>query len=436
MYRYQINSKRKHFYSCQLCSFVFIKSEAVRNHYKNRHPDQTCFTEEYNSDSFESDLDDLNSDFQSRSFKNFSFFNHLSDTKNKNFDIPEKTSTTLPKSIESNNKLPGSKPIKSHTHFNNKIRRPKNFTRRHIQNGLKTSKVSKKNLKKSKEKQMNSFPGSAFNTSAAIPGAFTDQYSYNLPPNNTKIKTKVKKDPPKKDFPCDVCGKKFVNVYNRRRHYQVVHGIKLNKADQSMPMQQQSSLQLASSTFPQSQSQMPQIHQIMTPVTQLPIGGNQYALSPAPISFVTVTGSQFSTSDLTKTSLLTSPMIITPSANSMNNQTIAVNPNTLMQNNSKKSVDHSGKKIVCEKCNKTFASTYNKRRHSEMVHGDSSRSMPQFKCSSCDKTFTSIFNKTRHESIHRPIMERLKHSCMHCNKRFTTSFILKTHIQKNHPISH
>lgn len=49
MYRYQINSKRKHFYSCQLCSFVFIKSEAVRNHYKNRHPDQTCFTEEYNS---------------------------------------------------------------------------------------------------------------------------------------------------------------------------------------------------------------------------------------------------------------------------------------------------------------------------------------------------------------------------------------------------
>lgn len=99
-------------------------------------------------------------------------------------------------------------------------------------------------------------------------------------------------------------------------------------------------------------------------------------------------------------------------------------------------VDKEKKIILCEICQKTFSTVYNKRRHEEMVHKDNVQVTKKFKCSSCDKMFSSIYNKTRHENVHKPITERLKFKCEinNCNKSFTTPFILKTHIKKSHKL--
>lgn len=100
------------------------------------------------------------------------------------------------------------------------------------------------------------------------------------------------------------------------------------------------------------------------------------------------------------------------------------------------SKEREKKVFLCDICQKSFSTLYNKRRHEEMVHKDNIQVTRKYKCSSCDKMFSSIYNKRRHEEVHKPITERLKYKCVidNCNKSFTTTFILKTHIKKSHKL--
>ena len=42
MTRYQIRSKRKHFYVCEICAIVYICAKALRAHYSALHPNLPC----------------------------------------------------------------------------------------------------------------------------------------------------------------------------------------------------------------------------------------------------------------------------------------------------------------------------------------------------------------------------------------------------------
>lgn len=190
--------------------------------------------------------------------------------------------------------------------------------------------------------------------------------------NNNKMKNS--------NYRCDICNKTFVTSYNKRRHYEMIHNQIIQKGTTNE--QQRIPIQLA---------------QLQTNTAFLPN--------------IFVTPNQGTLSTIAPTQLI------------INNK-----------NTGKKITCSLKEKIPCDRCNKTFSTPYNKRRHEDMVHGQNSRMMPTYKCSSCDKVFYSTYNKTRHENIHKPITERLKHICPKCEKGFTTPFILKSHMQKIHQI--
>lgn len=49
MQNYSVQSRRKHFYTCSLCSYVYITLESLQKHYLNVHPENSCDAKEYDS---------------------------------------------------------------------------------------------------------------------------------------------------------------------------------------------------------------------------------------------------------------------------------------------------------------------------------------------------------------------------------------------------
>lgn len=264
-------------------------------------------------------------------------------------------------------------------------------------------------------------------------------------------------------YQCDICQKTFVNMYNKRRHYEMVHNQilqKLTTTAQQQQLQQQQQQQQSHQGLiqhQQHQNHQQQLQQLQQQQSQQ----QQRTLPPSAVQFVQTfvptlaTTNPFAANAAAQQILTISAehaaanpsMMMAAAASSSSLMAAAGNPvaaafhhqqqqQHLHTTSSNTTTEKEKKTILCEICNKTFSTTYNKRRHDEMVHGQNSglRMAPKYKCSSCDKVFSSIYNKTRHENIHKPINERLKHICPKCNKGFTTSFILKSHLQKIHQI--
>lgn len=88
-------------------------------------------------------------------------------------------------------------------------------------------------------------------------------------------------------------------------------------------------------------------------------------------------------------------------------------------------IDPSQQK-VCQKCGKSFSLRKNLFRHMKIVHFKSSL---RNKCEFCHKRYISKCDLTRHMAVHTG--ERLP--CPYCPKTFRYSYILSSHLKKDHP---
>ncbi|XP_060095293.1 zinc finger protein 595-like [Heteronotia binoei] len=73
----------------------------------------------------------------------------------------------------------------------------------------------------------------------------------------------------------------------------------------------------------------------------------------------------------------------------------------------------------CQKCGKRFRETKNLIRH-QTTHSD----LRPYPCTECGKHFKSKTNLDKHQNVHKKPF-----SCPHCDKRVTTSSILKNHLR-------
>lgn len=80
------------------------------------------------------------------------------------------------------------------------------------------------------------------------------------------------------------------------------------------------------------------------------------------------------------------------------------------------------KSLMCEVCNKTYATKSSLRKHILLHKGDEN----PFVCTKCEKAFTCKNHLERHERIHNG--DRL-HRCPHCEKGFTDKSSLVKHIR-------
>ncbi|CAO1358418.1 unnamed protein product [Diamesa tonsa] len=85
-------------------------------------------------------------------------------------------------------------------------------------------------------------------------------------------------------------------------------------------------------------------------------------------------------------------------------------------------------KLECSVCNKNYAHQQSLQTHMKKVHKD----LQQFVCSKCPKRFESEKKVQIHEQVHLPDDKKMIHPCPYCDKRFTKSVNVLTHVKSVH----
>ncbi|XP_030760250.1 oocyte zinc finger protein XlCOF6-like isoform X2 [Sitophilus oryzae] len=87
--------------------------------------------------------------------------------------------------------------------------------------------------------------------------------------------------------------------------------------------------------------------------------------------------------------------------------------------------------FACAHCDKKYTTKYFLRRHLEDNHMDS-RSKNLHKCSICGYQTRRVEHFRQHQNIHLTLEERQMFACAHCDKKYTTKYFLRRHLEDNH----
>ncbi|XP_030760276.1 zinc finger protein Xfin-like, partial [Sitophilus oryzae] len=91
--------------------------------------------------------------------------------------------------------------------------------------------------------------------------------------------------------------------------------------------------------------------------------------------------------------------------------------------------------FACAHCDKRYTIKQTLRRHLEKKHIDARSKEAEeevFHCTKCDIHTPYKSNFCSQKKIHLPLKDRQLFACTHCNKKYTTKYFLRRHLEHNH----